>query len=43
MHCSSAAYTVEVSLFPMYATFVHLVRGDTAAAPTWLFIPMPLV
>jgi hypothetical protein len=30
MPCSSVAYTVEVSLSLMYASFVRLVRGDTA-------------
>jgi hypothetical protein len=43
MPCSSAVYTVKVSLSPMYTSFVHLVRGDTAAAPMWLLIPLPLV
>ena len=40
MPCSSAAHTVEVLLSPMYTSFVHLVSGDTAAAPTWLWVCM---
>jgi hypothetical protein len=34
MPYSSAVYTVEVPLSPIYAIFVYLVKGDTAAAPT---------